>query len=135
MGLGVRMLIEEELTEKIIGAAIEVHRQLGPGLLESAYQTCFAHELRLRGLQIRTEVPLPVIYKGIRLDCGYRIDLLVENSVVVEVKSIERFERVHAAQLRSYLRLSGCKVGLLLNFNVKWLTAEGIKRVVHEFPE
>ena len=123
------------ITEKIIGAAIAVHNELGPGLLESPYDACLSYELLDRGLVFERQKPLPLTYRGLRLDCGYRVDLLVENSVIVEVKSIARFEPVHLAQLRSYLRLSGCKVGLLINFNVKWLTADGIKRVVNGFPE
>ena len=123
------------LTEKIIGAAIAVHHEIGPGLLETAYEACLAYELTDRGIFFVRQKPLPLVYRGVRMDCAYRVDLLVQNAVVVEVKSLERIGRVHEAQLRSYLRLSGCKVGLLLNFNVKWLTAEGIKRVVNNFPE
>ena len=123
------------LTDKIIGAAITIHRELGPGMLESAYKTCLAHELTNRGLFVEREKALPLIYSGQTMDCGYRIDLLVDRLVVVEVKSIERFERVHTAQLLSYLRLSGCKVGLLINFNVKWLVEDGIKRRVNGFPD
>jgi GxxExxY protein len=122
------MLIEEELTEKIIGAAIEVHRELGPGLLESAYAACLAHELRLRGLQIRTEVPLPVVYKGVRLDCGYRIDIIVEERVLLELKTVERIIPVHEAQLLTYLKLSNIKVGLLMNFHSQVLK-NAIKRM------
>jgi GxxExxY protein len=123
------------LTEAIIGAAITVHRELGPGLLESAYDACLAYELLVRGLLVEREKTLPLLYRGQTIDCGYRLDLLVDSLVVVEVKSVERFERVHAAQLLSYLRLSGCRVGLLINFNVKWLVEDGIKRVVNGFPE
>ena len=122
------------ITEKVIGAAIAVHRELGPGLLESAYEPCLAYELKDHGLALERQKALPLTYRNLRLDCGYRVDLLVENAVIVEVKSVERFHPVHGAQLRSYLRLSGCKVGLLLNFNVKWFTADGIKRVVNDFP-
>jgi GxxExxY protein len=122
------MLIEEELTEKIVGAAIEVHRELGPGLLESAYAACLAHELRLRGLQIRTEVPLPVVYKGVRLDCGYRIDIIVEERVLLELKTVERIIPVHEAQLLTYLKLSNIKVGLLMNFHSQVLK-NAIKRM------
>jgi GxxExxY protein len=124
-----------ELTERIIGAAIAVHRALGPGMLESAYEACLAYELLDNGVDIERQKPLPVVYRGQRLDCGYRLDLLVQDAVVVEVKSMERFERVHSAQLLSYLRFSKCKVGLLINFNVKWLVQDGIKRVVNGFPE
>jgi GxxExxY protein len=123
------------LTESIIGAAISVHHALGPGMLESAYDTCLSYELIDRGLAIERQKPIPVIYRNQTLDCGYRLDLLVESSVVVEVKSVERLERVHAAQLRCYLGFSKCKVGLLINFNVKWLVQEGIKRIVNGFPE
>jgi len=123
------------LTEKIIGAAIAVHHEIGPGLLETAYEACLAYELMDRGIFFVRQKPLPLVYRGVEMDCAYRVDLLVENAVVVEVKALERIGRLHEAQLRSYLRLSGCKVGLLLNFNVKWLTAEGIKRVVNNFPE
>ena len=123
------------LTEKIISAAIAPHQELGPGMLESSYEACLTYELLDRGLSVERQKPLPVVYRGQTLNCGYRLDLLVEGQVVVEVKSVERFERVHAAQLLSHLRFSKCKVGLLINFNVKWLTREGIKRVVNGFPE
>ena len=123
------------ITEKIIGAAIAVHHELGPGMLESAYEACLAYELIDRGLRVERQKLLPLLYRGQTLDCGYRLDLLIEDAVVVEAKSIERFEPVHKAQLLSYLRLSGCKVGLLINFNVKWLVADGIKRIVNGFPD
>ena len=122
------------LTEKIIGAAIAVHHEIGPGLLETAYEACLAYELMDRGIFFVRQKPLPLVYRGVEMDCAYRVDLLVEDAVVVEVKALERIGRLHEAQLRSYLRLSGCKVGLLLNFNVKWLQ-DGIKRVVNGFPE
>ena len=115
------------ITERIIGAAIEVHRALGPGLLESTYQACLAHESRQQGLEVETQKELPVVYKGVTLDCGYRIDLLVEHTVIVELKAVQEVNAVHEAQLLSYLKLSGCPVGLLINFNVRQLT-EGIKR-------
>ncbi|MCD6455457.1 MAG: GxxExxY protein [Methanophagales archaeon] len=121
------------ITEGIIGAAIEVHRDLGPGLLESAYETCLAFELVERGLKVEQQKPLPVVYREVKLDCGYRLDLLVEEAVIVEVKAVDRLAPIHKAQLLSYLRLSGCKVGLLINFNVKVLK-DGIRRVVNEFP-
>jgi GxxExxY protein len=124
-----------DLTREIIGAAISVHRELGPGMLESAYEACLAFELIDRGMFVERQKPLPLVYRGQTLDCGYRVDLLVDGLVVVEVKSIERFERVHAAQLLSYLRLSGSKVGLLINFNVKWIVRDGLKRVVNGFPQ
>src|SRR5262245_19767825 len=104
-------------------------------MLESAYEACLFFELVDRGWAVQRQVPLPLTYRGRVLDCGYRIDLLVEDSVIVEVKSIERFDRVHFAQLRSYLRLRRCKVGLLVNFNVKWLVRDGIRRMVNGFPD
>ncbi len=124
----------DSLTESIIGAAIEVHRALGPGLLESAYEQCLCHELTLRRLPFERELTLPVAYKGFKLDCGYRLDLLVGGAVVVEIKTVERLIPVHAAQLLTYLRLGGWPVGLLINFHVSVLKA-GIKRVVHGYPE
>jgi GxxExxY protein len=123
------------LTEKIIGAALDVHRELGPGLLESAYEACLMLELLKRGLRVDRQVALPVVYRGETLDCAYRIDLLVEHDVIVEVKSVEKIEAVHPLQLLSYLRLSKRKVGLLINFNVKWLVSDGVKRIVNDFPE
>lgn len=122
------------ITQKIIGAAIEVHRKLGPGLLESAYQECLCRELAIRGLGFQRERALPVEYKGIRLDCGYRLDLLVEGLVVVEVKSVELLAPVHDAQLLTYLRLGDWTVGLLINFNVPVLK-DGIRRRVLNFKE
>jgi GxxExxY protein len=122
-------LIEEQLTGQIIGAAIEVHKQLGPGLLENAYQICLARELDLRGLNFEKEVPLPIEYKGIQLDCGYRLDFIVNNTVILELKAVEKLESVHEAQLLTYLRLTRCKVGLLINFNGSTLK-EGIVRIV-----
>ncbi|MGB9889999.1 MAG: GxxExxY protein [Anaerolineae bacterium] len=124
----------DRITEAIIGAAIEVHRALGPGLLESAYEACLAFELAQQGLKVEQQKPLPVIYKEVRLDCGYRLDLLVEGAVIVEIKAVDHLAPIHQAQLLSYLKLSGCKVGLLINFNVQVLK-EGIKRVVNNFPE
>jgi GxxExxY protein len=122
------------VTNAIIGAALAVHRELGPGMLESAYDACLSYELLERGFAIERQKPLPLIYKGQTVDCAYRLDLLVEAAVVVEIKAVERLERVHAAQLLSYLRLSGCQVGLLLNFNVRWLVADGVRRIVNGFP-
>ena len=119
----------------IIAGAIDVHHELGPGLLEHAYEACLTFELLSRGLKIDRQKALPVVYKGQHLDCGYRIDLLVEDSVIVEIKSIERLERVHSAQVLSYLRFAHCQVGLLFNFNVKWLIEDGLKRVVNGFRE
>ncbi len=123
-----------DITEGIIGAAIEVHRELGPGLLESAYEACLAFELSQRGFDVLRQVPMPLIYKEIRLDTGYKLDLWVDRSVIVEVKAVEKFDPIHEAQLLSYLRLSGCHVGLLINFNVRVLK-DGIKRMVHRLPE
>ena len=117
-------------TSPVIGAAIEVHRQLGPGLLESAYEECLCHELRLRELQFKRQIDLPVLYKGLMLNCGYKIDLIVEDEVVVELKAIERLLPIHEAQLLTYLRLSSKKVGLLINFNVPLLTQGIVRRVL-----
>jgi GxxExxY protein len=123
-------LVESDLTSEIIAAAICVHRELGPGLLESAYQASLCHELSLRGIGFRSQVELPVEYKGVRLDCGYRIDLLVDDRVVVELKSVEKVLAVHEAQLLTYLKLSGVHVGLLLNFNVPTLRRGILRRVL-----
>jgi len=124
------------ITESVIGAALEVHRELGPGLLEQAYEACLLFELLSRGFKVERQKALPIRYKEQPLDfVGYRIDLLVENAVVVEVKAIERLEPVHAAQLLSYLKFADCRVGLIINFKVKWLVAQGVKRVVNAFPE
>jgi len=120
---------EKDLTGQIIAAAIEVHRELGPGLLESAYQSCLAREFLLRGLSFEQEKPLPVEYKGVRVDCGYRLDFLVAGKVVVELKAVDVIAPLHEAQLLTYLRLTGCRVGLLINFNVPVLKS-GIKRRV-----
>ena len=125
-----RRLFEEHLTGQIIGAASEIHQHLGPGLLESTYQACLCHELELPGLTVEYEKPLPLEYKGVRLDCGYRLDLLVGGAVIVEVKSVEALAPIHEAQLLTYLKLSGVKVGLLINFNVVVLK-NGIRRLVH----
>ena len=123
------LLHHEDLTGNIIGAAIEVHRTIGPGLLESVYETCLCHELSLRRLQCEQQVSLPVSYKSMQLDCGYRIDLIVEKAVIVELKAIEEVMSIHESQLMTYLRLSGIKVGLLINFNVPILK-DGITRRV-----
>jgi len=119
----------DSISHKIIGSAIEVHRVLGPGLLESTYTNCLCFEMEQLGLKVEQEKPLPVMYKKIQLDCGYRLDLQVEDKVIVEVKSVENITTIHQAQLLSYLKLSGCKVGLLINFNVKILR-HGIYRMV-----
>ena len=123
-----------QITEQIIGAAIAVHRALGPGLLESAYEACLAYELTQQGLKVETQRPLPIIYREVKLDCGYRLDLLVEDAVIVELKSVDRLVPIHTAQLMSYLKLSGCKVGLLINFN-ETLLKNGIVRKVNDFPD
>ncbi len=117
-------------TSPIIGGAIEVHRQLGPGLLESAYEECLCYELRLRELQFRRQVDLPVFYKGLRLDCGYKIDLIVEDEVVLELKAVEKLLPIHEAQLLTYLRLANKRVGLLINFNVPLLSQGIVRRVL-----
>jgi len=118
------------LTEKIIGLAIEVHKVLGPGLLESAYEGCLAHELTLANISFERQVPLPVSYKSLQLDCGYRIDFLVEKTLVLELKAVESLQSIHEAQLLTYLKLGGWPIGLLINFNVPVLK-KGIKRMVH----
>jgi GxxExxY protein len=123
------------LTERIIGASLAVHREIGPGMLESACEACLAFELGDRGLSVERQKPLPLIYRGVHLDCGFRVDLLVEDLIVVEVKSIERRERVHSAQVLSYLRMLKRSVGLLLNFNTQWLVRDGVRRIVNGFPE
>jgi GxxExxY protein len=110
-----------KLTEGIIGAAIEIHRNLGPGLLESAYQAALAYELNQRGYKVEQQKPLPMLYKEIKLDAGYRLDFLVNEKIIVEIKSSDGISPIHDAQILSYLRLSGCKIGLLINFNVKLL--------------
>ena len=118
------------LTDRIIGAAIEVHRQLGPGLLESTYEVCLEHEMQSRGLHVQRQVALPIIYKGVRIDEGYRIDMLVDGQLVVELKAVEHILPVHEAQVLSYLKLSGHRVGLLLNFRTV-LMKDGIRRFIY----
>jgi GxxExxY protein len=120
-------------TEQIIGAAMEVHRAIGPGLLESAYEACLVFELRQRGLHVEQQKPLSITYKGVKLDCGYRLDLVVADCVVVEIKAVEKINSVHEAQLLSYLKLSNCRVGLLLSFHCTMLK-HGIRRFVNDFP-
>lgn len=121
-----------KLTELIIGCAIKVHRSLGPGLLESAYQECLFFELNKAGLFVEKEKPLPLIYEEVKLDCGYRIDLLVERQIVIELKSVETLNDIHTAQVLTYLKLSNCRIGLLINFNVTQLTT-GIKRLYNKY--
>jgi GxxExxY protein len=124
------VILHSPITGDILSAAFEVHRELGPGLLESAYQACLCHELSCRGLSFRTEVPLPVRYKDVRLECGYRIDLVVEDKIAVELKSVDKILPIHQAQLLTYLRLSGLRVGLLMNFNVRMLKDGILRRVL-----
>lgn len=116
------------ITEQILGSAYKVHSSLGPGLLESAYQACLTYELKKDGLFVEVEKPLPLIYEEVKLDCGYRLDILVENSVIVELKTVENFTDVHVAQMLTYLRLANKRIGLLINFNTKSLK-NGIKRI------
>ncbi|MCK6473290.1 MAG: GxxExxY protein [Planctomycetes bacterium] len=121
-----------EITEAVIGAAIKVHRALGPGLLESAYEACVVYELQQLKIPVERQKALPLMYEDVKLDCGYRLDLLVAGCVVVELKSVEKLTSVHEAQMISYLKLSGCRVGPLINFNVKVLK-NGVRRVVSNF--
>ncbi len=120
-------MIENTITEKIIGCAIEVHKNLGPGLLESAYEECLLYELQKIGLDVKKQVPLPLVYKEVKLDAGYRIDLLVENKIIIEIKAVDAIADIHKAQLMTYMKLAGVKVGLLINFNVLKLK-DGIVR-------
>lgn len=124
----------DQLSHRIIGAAIEVHRHLGPGLLESAYESCLVFELKHLGVKVEEQKPLPVVYKEVRLDCGYRLDLVVEDEIIVEIKAVEKLLPIHEAQLLSYLRLAHKRVGLLMNFHVPVLK-NGLKRIVNEFPD
>lgn len=124
------MKAEDRLSNEIIGAAIEVHKQLGPGLLESAYEYCLAHELGLRNIPFERQKELPVLYKGVPIDCGYRLDLLIGNLVIVELKAVDKLLPIHEAQLLTYLKLTKCKLGLLLNFNMI-LLKNGIQRVAN----
>jgi GxxExxY protein len=124
----------DNITGTIINCAIEVHRALGPGLLESTYEACLAFELAEQGLKTERQKPLPVVYRDVRLDCGYRLDVLVEESVIVEIKAVDQLAPIHKAQLLTYLKLSKCKVGLLADFNVKVLK-NGIIRMVNNFPD
>ena len=119
----------DELSKRVIGCAIEVHRHLGPGLLESTYEQCLAHELSRNGFAFQLQLALPVQYKDVRLDCGYRVDILVENQLIVELKSVEEIKGIHEAQWLTYMKLAGVKIGLFMNFNVTKLK-DGIKRFV-----
>ena len=127
-----RELSINEITEKVIGCAIAVHTELGPGLLESAYQECLFHELQLEGLNVEKEKPLPLVYKDVEMECGYRVDLLVENKVIVELKSVEALTDVHVAQVLTYLKLSNNKIGLLLNFN-SFRIKDGLRRLINKY--
>ncbi|MCA2004909.1 MAG: GxxExxY protein [Ignavibacterium sp.] len=122
-------MLYEDLTKDIIGAAIEVHRELGPGLLESAYEECLNYELNKKGIKSERQKPIPIIYKEIKLDCGYRCDLIVENKVIVELKSVDVLNPVHEAQILTYMKFAEMKIGLLINFNVLKLK-DGIKRYI-----
>jgi GxxExxY protein len=128
------MMNMNQLSSKIIGAAIEVHKTLGPGLLESAYEECLCHELSIQGMLFEKQKPLSIDYKGKKLDCGYRLDIVVEKAVIIELKSCEKIEPIHKAQLLTYLKLSGLNLGLILNFNVT-LMRDGIVRIVNELSE
>ncbi|ALS96906.1 GxxExxY protein [Lacimicrobium alkaliphilum] len=119
----------DELSNRVIGCAIEVHRELGPGLLESTYEQCLAHELKQNGIRFRLQHPQPVDYKGFRLDCGYRVDVFVESTLILELKSVDEIKGIHEAQLLTYMKLAGASTGLLINFNVTRLK-NGIKRFV-----
>jgi GxxExxY protein len=121
---------ENEVSSQIIGAAIEVHKHLGPGLLESSYEACLLFELRQRGLNVKSQVALPIFYKGFQLEAGYRIDILVEERVIIEIKTVEEFADIHIAQILTYLKLNNLKLGLLINFNSVKLV-NGLKRVVN----
>jgi len=118
----------DQIAAQIVDAGFQVHKTLGPGLLESAYEECLAHELTQRGLVVRRQVAMPIAYKGVKLDAGYRLDLLVDSSIVVEVKAIESLLPIHQAQLMTYLRLSGCRLGFLMNFNVQMFKT-GVRRI------
>ncbi len=124
------MVVENEISERIINCALKVHRALGPGLLESSYEACLAYELIQAGFFVERQKPIPLVYGEISLDCGYRVDLFVEKKVIVEIKTVEAFADIHSAQVLTYLKLSQCKLGLLINFNVK-LLKDGIKRIVN----
>jgi GxxExxY protein len=124
-------MTENEISNKIIGSAIEIHQSLGPGLLESAYQECLFYKLKKAGFHVEKEKPMALIYEEVKLDCGYRIDLLIDGKVVIEIKSVEALNDVHFAQTLTYMKLGGFKLGLLINFNVS-LLKNGIKRIVNQ---
>ena len=128
--LAPNIMTENEISKIVFDAALKVHQNLGPGLLESAYQECLHYELKKSGLQIEKEKPLPLIYEGVKLEVGYRVDILIENKLVIEVKSVEALNDIHLAQVLTYLKLSNCRLGMLINFNVT-LIKNGIKRVVN----
>lgn len=123
-------MTENEISKKIIGSAIEVHKQLGPGLLESSYETCLAYELRQQGLNIKTQVALPLVYKDVKLSAGYRIDILVENKVIIEMKAVDALADIHTAQLLTHLKQKNLKLGLLINFN-SITVIHGVKRIIN----
>jgi GxxExxY protein len=127
-----RKMTDDEIGREIVDSALEVHRALGPGLLESAYESCLKHELRTRNIHVTSQQELPLTYKGLKMDVAYRLDLLVEEKVIVEIKAVDKLNDVHLAQILSYLRLTDLKLGFLINFNVK-LIKEGIKRVANNF--
>ena len=122
------------LSERVIGAAIRVHKEIGPGMLESAYEACLMFELLNEHMHVERQIPMPIVYRGQRLDCGYRIDLIVNSELVLEIKAVDRVAAVHVSQMRSYLGFSRRKLGLVISFNVKWLR-DGITRVVNGFPD
>jgi GxxExxY protein len=127
-----KVMTENEISKRVIGAAIEVHKQLGPGLLESSYEACLAYELKQQGLNIKTQVALPIVYKEVKLNAGYRIDILVENKVIIELKAVDSLADIHKAQLLTYLKLKNLKLGLLINFNsVK--VVDGVKRIINGY--
>jgi len=128
-GAGLKLRYEE-LTEKILGAAIEVHKSLGPGLLESAYEECLCHELNLRGLHFERQITVPVTYKSVNLDCGYKLDLLIEDTVILELKCVDRIASIHEAQLLTYMKLLHKPVGFIINFNVAVLRAGIVRKVL-----
>lgn len=123
-------MTENEIATIVVDCALKVHRELGPGLLESTYEVCLKYELEQRGLVVETQKPLPVVYKDVKLDCGYRIDIMIENKFIVELKSVEAINDVHLAQILTYLKLANCKLGLLINFNTYKLK-DGLRRIIN----